>query len=75
MSSLIEPLTEHWMIDDPLLLDNDSVISMVYLILRLETPRMFCISTPLFDTGLISLEVSDLIQSVIGSGSQPYESY
>ena len=63
------------MVDDVLLSDNDSVVSVVYLVFRLETPRMLCMSNPLFDIGLIGLEVSYLTQLVIGSGSQPYESY
>ena len=63
------------MVDDALLLDSDSVVLVVYLILRLEIPRMSCISTPLFDTRLIGLEVSDLAQPVIESSNQPYESY
>ena len=57
MSSLIDPLMECWMVDDVLLLDNDSVILVVYLVLRLKTPRISYISTSLFDTGLIDLEV------------------
>ena len=48
------------MIDDILLLDNDSIILVVYLILRLETQKMSCINTPLFDTILIGLEVPNL---------------
>ena len=57
MSSLIDPLTACWMVDDALLSDNDSVVPMVYLVLRLETLRMSCISAPLFDTRLIGLAV------------------
>ena len=75
MSSLIDPLTECWMVDDALLLDSDFVVLVVYLILRLETPRMSCMSAPLFDTRLIGLAVPDLVQLVIGSGSRPYEGY
>ena len=63
------------MVDDNSLLDNDFVIPMVYLVLRLETPRMSCMSAPLFDTRLIGLAVPDLIQLVIVSGSRPYEGY
>ena len=63
------------MVDDALLSDSDSVVLVVYLVLRLETPRMSCMSTPLFDTKLIGLAISDLVQLVIGSGSQPYEGY
>ena len=69
MSLLIDPLTEYWIVDDTLLSDNDSVVSVVYLVLRLEAPRMSCMSTPLFNTRLIGLEVSNIVQSVIGSGS------
>ena len=75
MSSLIDPITKYWMVDDALLSDSDSVVPVVYLVLKLKTLRMSCMSTPLFDTILISLEVSDLVQPVIGSGSQPYEGY
>ena len=75
MSSLIDPLTEWWMVDDALLSDSDSVVLVVYLVLRLETPRMSCMSAPLFDTRLIGLAVPDLVQLVIGSGSRPYEGY
>ena len=63
------------MVDDALLSDSDSVVLVVYLVLRLETPRMSCMSAPLFDTRLIGLAVTDLIQLVIGSGSRPYEDY
>ena len=63
------------MVDDALLSDNDSVVLVVYLVLRLETPRMSCMSAPLFDTRLIGLAVLDLVQLVIGSGSRPYEGY
>ena len=63
------------MVDDALLSDNDSVVLVVYLVLRLETPRMSCMSAPLFDTRLISLVVPDLVQLVIKSGSRPYEGY
>ena len=48
------------MVDDALLSDNDSVVLVVYLVLRLETPRMSSMSTPLFDTRLIGLKVLDL---------------
>ena len=75
MSSLIDPLTECWMVDDALLSDNDSVVLVVYLVLRLETPKMSYMSAPLFDTRLIGLAVPDLVQLVIGSGSRPYEGY
>ena len=63
------------MVDDALLSDNDSVVLVVYLVLRLETPRMSCMSAPLFDTRLIGLAVPDLVQLVIGSDSRPYEGY
>ena len=57
MSSLIDPLTECWIVDDALLSKSDSIFLMMYLILRLETPRMSCMSAPLFDTRLIGLTV------------------
>ena len=63
------------MVDDALLSDSDSVVLVVYLVLRLETPRISCMSAPLFDTRLIGLDVPDLAQPVFGSGSQPYEGY
>ena len=63
------------MVDDALLLYSDFVVLVVYLVLRLETPRMSCMSTQLFDTRLIGLAVPYLVQLVIGSGSQPYEGY
>ena len=63
------------MVNDALLLDIDSVVLVVYLVLRLEIPRMFCMSAPLFDTRLIGLTIPDLVQLVIGSGSRPYEGY
>ena len=63
------------MVDDTLLLDNDFVVPMVYLVLRLETPRMSCMSAPLFNTELIGLDVPDLAQLIIGSRSQSYEGY
>ena len=61
------------MVSDVILSNNDFVVPVVYLVLRLETPMMSCMSTPLFDTRLISLEVPNLVQLVIGSGSQPYD--
>ena len=63
------------MVDDVLLLDSDSIVLVVYLVLRLEIPKMSCISTPLFDTRLIGLDVSNIVQLVIRSGSRPYEGY
>ena len=63
------------MVDDALLSDKDSVVLMVYLIRILETPRMSCMSAPLFDTRVIGLIVPNLVQLVIGSGSRPYEAY
>ena len=57
------------MVDDALLSDSDSVVLVVYLVLRLETPRISCMSVPLFDTRLIGLDVPDLAELVIGSGS------
>ena len=75
MSSLIDLLTKCWMVDDALLSDSDSVVLVVYLVLRLETPRMSCMSAPLFDTRLIGFDVPNLVRLVIGSGSRPYEGY
>ena len=49
------------MVDDALLSYSDSVVLVVYLVLRLETPRMSCMSAPLFDTILIGLDVPDLV--------------
>ena len=63
------------MVDDALLSNNDSVVLVAYLVLRLETPRMSCMSAPLFDTRLIGLAVPNLVQLVIGSGSRPYKGY
>ena len=63
------------MVDDALLSDSDSLVLVVYLVLRLETPRMSCMSAPLFDTRLICLAVPDLVQLVIRSGSRPYKGY
>ena len=75
MSLLINPLTECWMVDDTSLLDNHSVILVVYLILRLEILMMSYMSTLLFDIRLIDLKVLDLVQSVIESDSQHHVSY
>ena len=61
------------MVNDTLVSDSDSVIPIMYLVLRLEILRISCMSTPFFDTRLIGLEVSDLAQPIIGSGSQPYK--
>ena len=49
------------MVDDALLSDSDSIVLVVYLVLRLETPRMSCMSAPLFDTRLIGLDITDLV--------------
>ena len=60
------------MVNDTVLSNNDSVVPVVYLVLRLETPSISYMSTPLFDTKLIDLEVPNLARSAIGSSSQPY---
>ena len=57
------------MVDVALLSNNDSVFLVVYLVLRLKIPRISYINTIFFDTGLIGLEVLDLAQPVIESGS------
>ena len=75
MSSLIDSLIKYWMVDDALLSYSDFVVLVVYLVLRLETPRMSCMSTPLFDTRLIGLKVPNIVQLVIGGGGQPYKGY
>ena len=75
MSSLINPLIECWMVNDTSLSNNDFIVLVVYLVLRLETSRMSCMSTPLFDTRLIGMKVPDLAQPVIQSGNEPYEDY
>ena len=75
ISSLIDLLTKCWMVDDTSLLNSDSTIPMVYLVLRLDTLRMSYMSTQLFDTRLIDLKVLDLAYSVIESDSQLYEDY
>ena len=49
------------MVDDVLLSNNDSIVLVVYQILTLETPRMSYMSTPLFNTRLIGLKVSNLV--------------
>ena len=49
------------MVDDVILPDNDFVVLVMYLVLRLKTPRISYMSTPLFDTGFIGLEVPDLV--------------
>ena len=61
------------MVNDTSSLDNNFIVLVVYLVLRLKIPRMPCLSTPFFDIELIGLEVSDLVQMIIGNGSQPYE--
>ena len=63
------------MVNDTSLSNNDYVIPMVYLVFRLETPTISYMSTPLFDIKLIELDVPDLAQLVIESGSQSYEGY
>ena len=57
------------MIDNALLSNNDFVVPIVYMVLRLKIPRMSCMSITFFDTRLICLEVLSLAQSVIGSDS------
>ena len=57
------------MVDDVLLSNSDFVVPVVYLVLRLEIPKMSYMSSPLFDTGFIVLEVPNLTQLVIGSDS------
>ena len=61
------------MVGDTSLLDRDSIVPMAYLVLRIQIPRMSYMSTPLFDTRHIILEVSNLTQPTIRSGSQPYK--
>ena len=48
------------MADDALLSDSDFVVSVGYLVHRLETPRISCISAPLFNIILIGLDVPNL---------------
>ena len=60
MSSLIESLMECWMVDDTSLLDNNFIVPIMYMVLRLETPRMSYMSTSLFNIELICLKVSIL---------------
>lgn len=57
--------------DDVLLLNNNFIVLVVYLVLRLEISK----STSLFDIELIGLEVSNLAQLIINNDSQPYEGY
>ena len=59
----------------PYFSNNDFIVLVVYIVLRLEILRMLCMNTLLFDIRLIGLEVSDLAQSVIESGNQPYKGY
>ena len=54
------------MIDDISFSYSDFIILVVYLVFRLEIPRMSCMSTPLFDFELIGLEVTDLAQRSLG---------
>ena len=61
MSSLIDPLTECWIVDNALLSNSNFVVIVVYLILRLETLRMSYMSALFFDTRLIGLDVPDLV--------------
>ena len=75
ISLLIDPLPECRMVDDTSLSDNDSIVPVVSLVFRLETPKMSYMSTPLFNTELIGLEVPDLAQPITESGNQPYEGY
>ena len=63
------------MVNDVLLSNSNFVVPVVYLVLRLEIPRISCMSATFFDTRRIGLDVSDLVQLVIGSGSRPYEGY
>ena len=72
---MIDPLMKCWIVDDILLLDNDFVGLVVYLVFRLTTPVISYMSTLHFDTGFIGLEVPDLAQPVIKSGSQTYKGY
>ena len=48
------------MVNDDLLSNSDSIVIVVYLVFRHETPRISYMSTPLFDTRLIGLEVSNI---------------
>ena len=57
------------MVDNALLLYSDFVVTMEYLILKLEIPRMSYMSALLFDSRLIGLDVPDLAQLVFGSDS------
>ena len=53
------------MVDDTSLLDSNSVVLVVYLVFRLEIPMISYMNTPLFDTRLIGLDVSDLVQPIL----------
>ena len=61
------------MINDTSSSDNNFVVSIVYLVLRLKTLRMPCLSTTFFNTGVIGLEVPDPVRTVIGNGNKPYK--
>ena len=61
------------MVDDTSLLYNDSIVPILYLVLRLETLNMSYMSTLLFDTRHMCKKVLNLAQPVIGSDSQTYE--
>ena len=63
------------MVDDALLSYSNFIVLVVYLVLRLETPRMSYMTASFFDTRLIGLAVPYLVKLVIGSGSRPYEGY
>ena len=75
MSLLIYSLMECWIVDDVLLSYSNSVVLLVYLVLKLETPRISYMNASLFDIGLIDLDVPDLAYPIFGSGSQSYEGH
>ena len=61
------------MINNTASLNNGSLILVMHLVLRLEIPMIPYMRTPLFDIRIIGMEVSNLAQPNIVSGSQPYE--
>ena len=61
------------MINDISLLDNNFIVIVVCLVLKLETLRIPYMNTSLFDIRLISLKILDPTQLVIMSGNKIYE--
>ena len=65
----IDPFMEHYTVMWYPMLDSGYVVLVVWLVLRLETPRIPCVGSPFFDFALWIWFTSDSLHIVIKIGS------